>query len=300
MSVMCCSTSQNQKKFERPIAKKRKSRNNTESSTTTRSMQPSSVTSYPGNNDTNLGIYQQNEHFENSQILVKNNCNKIKFDAENKLINDYQIVNFISEGAYGQVFLVVNVVSGIRYAMKVQHKNQTKDKNCLKVVLNELAILRNMKECPFVVKMIDSFETQGKIFIVLEYMECGNLARALQMQPSGMLDEQLAKMYISEVVLAIQYLHSYNIVYRDLKPDNILIDSEGHLKLTDFGLSKQMLAEFDTSDTFCGSPAYMTPEMLASKPHNKTIDWYGVGALLYELVVSVPPYLNTSDKDKLY
>jgi len=99
--------------------------------------------------------------------------------------------------------------------------------------------------------------------------------------------------------MAIAHLHRYGIIYRDLKPENILIDTSGHIKLTDFGLSKKITKDFELSNSFCGSHAYMTPEMLEKKPHGKTIDWYGVGAILYEFLVSIPPYLH-ANQEKLY
>jgi serine/threonine protein kinase len=92
--------------------------------------------------------------------------------------------------------------------------------------------------------------------------------------------------------LALEYLHRNNVIYRDLKPENVLIDREGHIKLTDFGLSKEITDEFQRTNSFVGSHAYMTPEMLEKKPHGKSIDWYGVGAILYEFLVSIPPYFN--------
>ena len=95
-----------------------------------------------------------------------------------------------------------------------------------------------------------------------------------------------------EVIVAIKYLHENNILYRDLKAENILIGADGHIKLTDFGLSKKIKRDFETSDSFCGSKAYMSPEMIRQEPHGKSIDWYGVGVLLYELVVGTPPYFN--------
>lgn len=121
----------------------------------------------------------------------------------------------------------------------------------------------------------------------------------LKRQQGNFLTEDDARQYICEIILAIEHLHRNNIIYRDLKPENILIDNEGHIKLTDFGLSKQIKSNFERSNSFCGSHAYMTPEMLEKKPHGKSIDWYGVGAILYEFLVSIPPYFN-QNQDILY
>lgn len=132
--------------------------------------------------------------------------------------------------------------------------------NDMKVVLSELHTLKNIGGHPFVVDMIDSFRTEDKLFIVLEYVTCGNLSRILNKQKK--LTENVAKMYACEVILAIEHLHNHNVLYRDLKPENLLVDSLGHIKLADFGLSKMLTGQQGFSDTICGTPAYMPPEML--------------------------------------
>lgn len=110
---------------------------------------------------------------------------------------------------------------------------------------------------------------------------------------------ELAKVYAAEIVLAIEYLHNQNIIFRDLKPDNVVFDSDGHAMLTDFGLSKTGVGSQDTSSSFCGSVAYLAPEMLRRTGHTRSIDWYLLGVLIYEMLVGVPPYFNTS-KSKLF
>jgi serine/threonine protein kinase len=187
--------------------------------------------------------------------------------------------------------------------MKVQDKKMIDENNCLKFIKSELSILRLIKPHPFIVKLHESFQNQKKLFLILEYCQTGNLSRILSIKKKefgkGLVSESEAKTYICEIILAIEHLHKHNVIYRDLKPDNVLITQDGHVKITDFGLSKQIESEYEGSGSFCGSKAYMTPEMLEKKPHGKSIDWYGVGALLYELLVSVPPYFHT-DEEKLY
>ena len=104
------------------------------------------------------------------------------------------------------------------------------------------------------------------------------------------MDENVARIYAAEILLALEALHKNFVVYRDLKPDNVVIDADGHAMLTDFGLSKTGLAEGAYSKSFCGSPAYMAPEILKGKGHNRTVDWYLLGVLVYEMLVGVPPY----------
>ena len=128
--------------------------------------------------------------------------------------------------------------------------------------------------------------------MVLEYCPCGNLGRVLKKQKGGRLSEDQARIYICEIILAIEFLHANGIIYRDMKPENVLVNSDGHLKLTDFGLSKEIKEEYYNSNSFCGSHAYLAPEMLENKPHGKSIDWYGVGTILYEFLIGVPPYFT--------
>jgi serine/threonine protein kinase len=108
----------------------------------------------------------------------------------------------------------------------------------------------------------------------------------------GRFTEEQARFYISEILIGLEYLHGKDIAYRDLKPENILLDLDGHIKITDFGLSKQNIKAFDLSSSFCGSPEYMSPEMLQGKGHGRAVDFYSIGALLFEMLVGVPPFYS--------
>ena len=165
----------------------------------------------------------------------------------------------------------------------------------MRFLLREQETLRRVSNGhPFLVQLKESFQNDRYAFLITEYTPCGNIGRILGLSEGRRFSEQVAKNYICEIILAIEHLHSKNIVYRDLKPENILIGEDGHLKLTDFGHSKQIEIEYDLSESEIGSHAYRTPEMLKHEPHGKSIDWYGVGAVLYEFIASVPPYFANS------
>lgn len=150
---------------------------------------------------------------------------------------------------------------------------------------------------PFVVGMRYAFQTPEKLFMILDYAAGGNMSRALQKEKK--FTEEKAALFMAEILLALEDLHKRDIIYRDLKPDNIVFDSQGHALLTDFGLSKESVHDDSMAKSFCGSPAYLAPEMLKRTGHGKSIDWYLLGVLLYEMLVGIPPYYS-NNKEQLY
>jgi serine/threonine protein kinase len=151
-------------------------------------------------------------------------------------IRDFDILKPISRGAFGRVYLASKKTTGDLYAIKVFQKSELVRKNLVRRVRAERDILATIQN-PFVVRFIWSFESARKLFLVMEFLPGGDLFSLLS--NLGYLDEDVARQYVAEIVLALEYLHQAGIVHRDLKPDNILIDRDGHIKLTDFGLSKQ-------------------------------------------------------------
>lgn len=124
--------------------------------------------------------------------------------------------------------------------------------------------------------------------MILDYAAGGDMSSALQKERK--FKEEKAVLYLAEIVLALEYLHARDVIYRDLKPDNVVFDAQGHAMLTDFGLSKEEINNDTSTKSFCGSPAYLAPEMLNRSGHGKAIDWYLLGVLLYEMLVGLPPY----------
>lgn len=157
--------------------------------------------------------------------------------------NDYEIIKLISNGAYGSVYLVKQKQTRQRFALKKINKNNLMLRNQVEQVFVERDIL-SFTDNPFVVTMYASFETKKHLCLVMEYVEGGDCASLLK--NTGPLPSDMAKLYFAEMVLAVEYLHSYGIVHRDLKPDNMLITALGHIKLTDFGLSKMGLMSMTT------------------------------------------------------
>jgi serum/glucocorticoid-regulated kinase 2 len=131
--------------------------------------------------------------------------------------------------------------------------------------------------------------------MILDY--CSGNDLAYHLNKKQIFEEDEARFFIAEIILAIEYVHSLDVIYRDLKPENILIDHDGHCRLADFGLAKENIGEKDFAKSFCGSPAYLPPEMLHSKGVSKAADIYQIGAVLYEFLVGFPPYYTENIKE---
>jgi serine/threonine protein kinase len=150
---------------------------------------------------------------------------------------------------------------------------------------------------PFIVQLHYSFQTPEKLFMILEFAPGGDLGNVLKQEKR--LSEDRARNYLCEIILAIEELHKRDIIFRDLKPDNVVLDADGHAMLTDFGLSKEGITTNDQAKSFCGSVAYLAPEILKRSGHGKSVDWYLCGVLMYEMLVGIPPYFDNK-KEQMF
>ncbi|XP_011177378.2 microtubule-associated serine/threonine-protein kinase 1 [Zeugodacus cucurbitae] len=223
--------------------------------------------------------------------------------------HDFDIVKLISNGAYGAVYLVKHKTTRQRFAMKKINKNNLILRNQVEQVFAERDIL-SFADNPFVVSMYCSFETKKHLCLVMEYVEGGDCATLLK--NIGPLPPDMARFYFAETVLAVEYLHSYGIVHRDLKPDNLLITALGHIKLTDFGLSKMGLMSLATnlyegyidSETrqfsdkqVYGTPEYIAPEVILRQGYGKPVDWWSMGIILYEFLIGCVPFFGETAEE---
>ncbi|KAM4574597.1 microtubule-associated serine/threonine-protein kinase 2 isoform 6-T6 [Fundulus diaphanus] len=222
---------------------------------------------------------------------------------------DFETIKLISNGAYGAVYLVRHKETRQRFAMKKINKQNLILRNQIQQAFVERDIL-TFAENPFVVSMFCSFETRRHLCMVMEYVEGGDCATLLK--NIGALPVDMARLYFAETVLALEYLHNYGIVHRDLKPDNLLITSLGHIKLTDFGLSKIGLMSLTTNlyeghiekDTrefldkqVCGTPEYIAPEVILRQGYGKPVDWWAMGVILYEFLVGCAPFFGDTPEE---
>ncbi|NWS70678.1 MAST4 kinase, partial [Crotophaga sulcirostris] len=223
--------------------------------------------------------------------------------------SDFETIKLISNGAYGAVYFVRHKETRQRFAMKKINKQNLILRNQIQQAFVERDIL-TFAENPFVVSMYCSFETRRHLCMVMEYVEGGDCATLLKNM--GPLPVDMARMYFAETVLALEYLHNYGIVHRDLKPDNLLVTSMGHIKLTDFGLSKVGLMSLTTNlyeghiekdarefldKQVCGTPEYIAPEVILRQGYGKPVDWWAMGIILYEFLVGCVPFFGDTPEE---
>ena len=201
--------------------------------------------------------------------------------------NDFIPIKLLGRGSFGQVILSRLKINNKLYAMKIL------DKSLLKVKKQELHTkaerdLMVKIHCPFIVNIKSAFQDEKYLYIVSDFMQGGDMYYHLHQ--ARKFDFNLTQFYISEIILALEYLHKNNMVYRDLKPENILLDENGHIKLTDFGLSKMLNSSKDKAFTVCGTLQYLAPEMFTNQGYDKNVDWWALGCLIYEMLTGKLPF----------
>jgi serine/threonine protein kinase len=202
----------------------------------------------------------------------------------------FQLLKVVGKGSFGKVMLVKKKDDGKIYAMKVLNKQAIISRNQVIHTRSEKSILQ-MVQHPFIVTLHYAFQTTDKLYMILDYVNGGELF--FHLKKEGKFTESRVKFYASQIALAMSHLHSLDIVYRDLKPENILLDSNGHVVITDFGLSKQIIDPSGTH-TFCGTPEYLAPEVLRGQGHGAPVDWWSLGTLIYEMLTGLPPFYSAN------
>jgi len=210
---------------------------------------------------------------------------------KNVTLKDFELRRTLGTGSFGRVRLVTHKQTGKVYALKIISKYETLKLKQVQHITAEKNILAQVSH-PFLVNYVASFQDKKRLYIVLEYVVGGEFFTHLR--KAGRFPNDIARIFVAEVVLALGYLHSMDIVYRDLKPENLLLSSTGHIKITDFGFAKKV--DYKTW-TLCGTPEYLAPEIILSKGHTKGVDWWAVGVLIFELLAGYPPFY---DEEPIY
>ncbi|XP_067006331.2 serine/threonine-protein kinase Sgk1 [Anabrus simplex] len=209
--------------------------------------------------------------------------------------SDFEFLHVIGKGSFGKVLLARHRAEQKYYAVKVLSKRLIMKRNEAKHIMAERNVLLKNLNHPFLVGLHYSFQTPDKLYFVLDYVNGGELFFHLQRE--RIFPEARARFYSAEMASALGYLHAHGIVYRDLKPENLLLDSQGHVVLTDFGLSKEGLLPMETTNTFCGTPEYLAPEVLRKEGYDRSVDWWCLGAVLYEMMYGLPPFYSRNTAD---
>lgn len=210
--------------------------------------------------------------------------------------DDYTLLKVLGKGSFGKVLLVRKKSNNKLYAMKVLRKELVIMRRQVAHTKTERLILSEI-DSPFVIKLHAAFQCDDMLYLVLDYCSGGELF--FHLNRAGVFPENVARFYAAELVMAIADLHQNDVVYRDLKPENVLLDHFGHIKLADFGLCKRQVSSATTGCfSLCGTPEYLAPEILSRTGHGKSVDWWALGMLVYEMVTGLPPWY-TKDKRQL-
>uniref|UniRef100_A0A8C5HMV9 non-specific serine/threonine protein kinase n=1 Tax=Gouania willdenowi TaxID=441366 RepID=A0A8C5HMV9_GOUWI len=213
-----------------------------------------------------------------------------------KTMNDFDYLKLLGKGTFGKVILVKEKASGTYYAMKILKKEVIIAKDEVAHTLTESRVLKNTRH-PFLTSLKYSFQTKDRLCFVMEYVNGGELFFHLSRE--RVFSEDRTRFYGAEIVSALDYLHSAKIVYRDLKLENLMLDKDGHIKITDFGLCKEGITDTATMKTFCGTPEYLAPEVLEDNDYGRAVDWWGLGVVTYEMMCGRLPFYN-QDHEKLF
>jgi len=212
------------------------------------------------------------------------------FNAKSKYtVDDFTVLKVLGKGAFGKVMLAKANDSGVIYAMKALSKAQLIEKNEVVHTKTERRALSDTHH-PFLVHLRFAFQTPTKLYLVMDYCNGGELF--FHLKQAGRFAEPRAKLYAAEIASALQHLHSLKIIYRDLKPENVLLDAEGHVRITDFGLAKDAMELDDKTHTFCGTPDYLAPEVIKGEGHGRGVDWWSLGTMIYEMLGGLPPFYS--------
>lgn len=240
---------------------------------------------------------EQLKHFRSRKVVhVNKKVNKLVLPPCKVGPKDFKGLSLLGRGSFGEVYLVEKIDTKEKFALKVLKKENLISNNIVKYAFTERNILLHTNH-PFIVKLHYAFQTPEKLAMVMDFCPCGDLSMYLTREKN--FSEEKARFYLCEIILALGELHKNGVLFRDLKPENVVIDETGHAKLTDFGLSKENTSDEILSKSFCGSIAYLAPEMIRRSGHTRSVDWYLLGVLLYEMVCGSPPFYS-SDREQMF
>lgn len=213
-------------------------------------------------------------------------------------LDDFQFLAVLGKGNFGKVMLAESRHTMHLCAIKVLKKDFIVENDEAESVKSEKRVFlaANRERHPFLLNLHCCFQTENRIYFVMEYISGGDLMWHIQ---KSRFSGKRAKFYACEVLLGLKYFHDNGIVYRDLKLDNILLTVTGHIKIGDYGLCKENMYHKSTTSTFCGTPEFMAPEIIAGKPYDRSVDWWAFGVLLFQMLLCQSPFKG-DDEDEIF
>uniref|UniRef100_A0A1I7V6I0 Protein kinase C n=1 Tax=Loa loa TaxID=7209 RepID=A0A1I7V6I0_LOALO len=228
--------------------------------------------------------------------LTHKKTSRITSPTSSLTIDKFHLISVLGRGHFGKVILAQYKGNGEYYALKVLKKGDVLGRDEVESLMVEKRIfeIATSRRHPFLVNLFACIQSKEHVFFVMEYSMGGDLMRHIH---DDIFTEERSCFYAACVLLGLEFLHANNIIYRDLKLDNLLLDREGYVKLADFGLCKEGMGPADRTSTFCGTPEFLAPEVLTENSYTRAIDWWGLGVLIFEMLVGEPPFSGEDEEE---
>uniref|UniRef100_A0A7I4KH27 Hr1 repeat family protein n=1 Tax=Brugia malayi TaxID=6279 RepID=A0A7I4KH27_BRUMA len=228
--------------------------------------------------------------------LTHKKTSRFTSPASTLTVDKFHLISVLGRGHFGKVILAQYKGNGEYYALKVLKKGDVLGRDEVESLMVEKRIfeIATSHRHPFLVNLFACIQSKEHVFFVMEYSMGGDLMRHIH---DDIFTEERSCFYAACVLLGLEFLHANNIIYRDLKLDNLLLDREGYVKLADFGLCKEGMGPTDRTSTFCGTPEFLAPEVLTENSYTRAIDWWGLGVLIFEMLVGEPPFSGEDEEE---